>query len=357
MRDAAPKPARKSCPPGRFCSDRPSAAMTPPTSWLGGAPRAPKDFRWPLGDDGKPLHFIAQIDLSALAADPKTGAPAPGLPQDGALLVFFGDGYAIRLLGGEEVEQGAPTPPPITAPDISALGFWSRGRSFNAWAVDPVPYMSDGETHPDFIADPFEQPTDWITTWGLAALEAEMLVDALERELEHSRTFVQQRKERAAARLTPPPKHVEERLIHCGMIDEAFPPFLAELSRWRDRAKSMPPKGLIDVSALEAIFATRVSLSKKMEKNYGTRHLLPGDAASVWNKIVGDMPELARNQDFSDTPPALQHFVELKITGWRGHRLFGIEPEFPNNFEDLRLRNPILSIAADPLLGTQLEHH
>ena len=87
------------------------------------------------------------------------------------------------------------------------------------------------------------------------------------------------------------------------------------------------------------------------------RHLLAGNAEAVWAQIVRQVPEFERNQDFSNVPPVYRPLVEAKITSWRGHRLFGLEPEFPNNWEDLRGQDPIISIASDALLGTQSEHN
>jgi hypothetical protein len=46
----------------------------------------------------------------------------------------------------------------------------------------------------------------------------------------------------------------------------------------------------------------------------------------------------------------------MRETGWRRHRLFGIEPEFANNFDDLRGQDCVISIAADMLLQTMSEH-
>ncbi|MCR8550291.1 YwqG family protein [Salipiger sp. P9] len=55
-------------------------------SWYGGLPRLGAGVAWPRGDDGKPLHFLAQLDLSMVAQ----AARLPGSPQEGHL-AFFAD--------------------------------------------------------------------------------------------------------------------------------------------------------------------------------------------------------------------------------------------------------------------------
>jgi hypothetical protein len=56
-------------------------------------------------------------------------------------------------------------------------------------------------------------------------------------------------------------------------------------------------------------------------------------------------------------PPEVRGAIEVFVGAWRGHRLFGIEPNFENNAEDLRGWSCLLSVASDPLLGTGMEHH
>ncbi|MEO0032945.1 MAG: hypothetical protein RIS94_2703, partial [Pseudomonadota bacterium] len=54
-------------------------------SFFGGLPRVRNSFAWPLGADGKPLHFILQIDLAHVPASRGRDA----LPDDGLLLLFM----------------------------------------------------------------------------------------------------------------------------------------------------------------------------------------------------------------------------------------------------------------------------
>ncbi len=322
-----------------------------PTSWLGGVPRAPRSFSWPKGDNGRPLSFVAQIDLSAMA-------DAPGLPEAGALLVFTGDGYAVQVLSSAEVEQSQPVSPPWGLPDLKDLGYWGQGNRFNAWAVDPVPFISrNGEIRPSAFPDPFAQPSQWIGTWGLAALEAGVVVQALEKELRMLESRAELRRKREAEGNGGNwPAHAEQQHAHWIMMKENAPNVMAALQAWHDRAVSMPKEGPVDQEELAAVLSARMSLSGKMQNNYGTKHLMGGNAHMVWTEILKQMPAEQKNHDFSSIPPEFRPFVEAKITDWRGHRLFGLEPEFPNNFEDLRGQDPLISIAADPLVGTETEH-
>ena len=54
-------------------------------SKIGGKPDLPSDTPWPLFTDGKPLAFLAQLDLAEMA---KVGSPIKGLPIDGLLSLF-----------------------------------------------------------------------------------------------------------------------------------------------------------------------------------------------------------------------------------------------------------------------------
>lgn len=328
-----------------------------PTSWLGGVPRAPRSFRWPRGANGEPLHFIAQIDLSALAPEPTTGARPPGLPRRGALLVFIGQHYAIHVLGEADLADAAPVEAPRDLADVTELGYWGSGNTFKAWAVDPIAYLSRGEQSPEVLPDSFETPTRWITNWGIAALEADILVEALELELRLGREFVTYRRKQVAEGKTPlMARHIEERLAHCAMMEDHAPGLLAELQDWHATAAAQPPEAPIEGKALEAILARRSVLAGRMQNDYGARKLLSGSASRCWDKVAGNLPMIGGHPDFSGVPAAYRPLVDARITGWRGHRLFGIEPELPNNAEDLRGQDPLISIASDALIGTESEH-
>src|SRR4051794_35460514 len=63
----------------------PLAAGENHRSWLGGCPHLPEPFSWPQRD-GKPLHFLGQIDCAALPRDIWGGVG----PRTGWLAFFVG---------------------------------------------------------------------------------------------------------------------------------------------------------------------------------------------------------------------------------------------------------------------------
>jgi hypothetical protein len=327
------------------------------TSWLGGVPRVPRTFDWPTGNDGQPLHFIAQIDLAALKPEPSTGARAPGLPAEGALLIFIGDGYAARVLSPRDMTSAVAATPPSNLAPLSEYGFWGAGPTFNRWPVDPLACVSRGEDRPDVLPDPFATPQQWITNWGLAALEASVVHSALALELRLGREFMDwRRSQEAQGRELPSPDHIKGRIAHCTLMEAHAPQLLEALDRWGATAAAQPAEDPVDVAALARIFSERTRLSRAMADNFGARPLLEGSARVVWEKIMADSPGPRDAKDFSAVPPAYRPLIEAWVTDWRRHRLLGLEPEFPNNWEDLRHQSPLLSIGADPLLGTESEH-
>jgi predicted DNA-binding protein (MmcQ/YjbR family) len=61
---------------------------------IGGRPDLPAETEWPTYRDGKPLAFLAQLNMQGIA---KVGAPVKGLPSNGILSIFsvwgwMGDG-------------------------------------------------------------------------------------------------------------------------------------------------------------------------------------------------------------------------------------------------------------------------
>lgn len=68
-------------------------------SFLGGAPLVPEGFQWPVGSDGYPLGFIAQIDLSEITLPDLAGA-------EGILYLFYdGRGWMNALDGSEKASE------------------------------------------------------------------------------------------------------------------------------------------------------------------------------------------------------------------------------------------------------------
>jgi hypothetical protein len=98
-------------------------------SWLGGSPRLGA-VPWPRSKaDGRPLPFLAQIDLAEVAA--KIG-PSP-LPTSGALAFFVGDQPVLYVPAPQAI---AFTPVPDDAPTLEDAGY--GGTGVVAWTKDPL---------------------------------------------------------------------------------------------------------------------------------------------------------------------------------------------------------------------------
>lgn len=91
------------------------SASSPTNSYLGGTPFAPADLAWPTVG-GRPLSFLAQIDLGELHAC----LPIEWLPPGGRLLFFYdvreqpwgfkptdAEGWRVIWLGDEEIARSA----------------------------------------------------------------------------------------------------------------------------------------------------------------------------------------------------------------------------------------------------------
>ncbi len=114
---------------------------------IGGRPDLPAATEWPVYTDGKPLAFLAQINLTEIA---NLGTPIKGLPTDGLLSVFSVWGRMEEGAGDPDVpaegwqEQAGwtailHTPPQATLERRKT----PRGvNSFKAAAVESTPTLS-----------------------------------------------------------------------------------------------------------------------------------------------------------------------------------------------------------------------
>jgi len=335
----------------------PYAAPRTVSSWLGGAPHAPRDFDWPTDVDEAPLHFLAQIDLASLKPEPETGARPPGLPEDGALLVFVGRSYACRVLDARDMKRAVPIALPDRLEPIRKHGFFSEERSFTCWPIDPVAYLDtyreSGEERPAFLPDKFARPADWITNGAIAALEADLVIDSLKSELSQGEQFEQSRQQLGSA--FPDSDVITSKIRHHALMKRRAPEVIAALGAWRDAALARSPEAPVDAVQLGHLMRLRLALRDAMD-SYQPKFLLPGNPDKVWEALWWNCPELRRGGDYKALPAAYRPFVEARITGWRRHRLFGLEPPFSNNGEDLRGQDCLISIFADPLLETLSEH-
>ena len=156
----------------------PLAAGEDYRSWLGGSPHLPDPFSWPQRD-GKPLHFLGQIDCAALPGDIWGGLG----PRTGWLAFFVG--MTTRLCA--EVIYAPKLGPKRTPPAKSRFYFLPSMPGavpevydeVPKWPVevmaytdgDPDPYRSivtNPALHPKIdLGQAHFQPYDWDTFLAL----------------------------------------------------------------------------------------------------------------------------------------------------------------------------------------------
>jgi hypothetical protein len=328
------------------------------TSWIGGAPKAPRSFEWPKDTDRTPLHFIAQIDLAAVKAEPQTGLRPPGLPPQGALLVFIGKSFACRILSAAEMTAAEVLPPPADLAPVSKHGFFGEGRAFLRRPVTPTAFIDRGDERPAFLPDRFKSPLDWIVNCGIAALEAQVVIDSLKLDLRLGAEFFEI--DERLRRHDPASEYnvnevVRDKRVHYGVIERKAPGVIAALEAFRDLALAKPQDAAIDGQALGEILRLRRALHDEMHPHM-SKLIVAGRADAVWQALCQQHPRLQFGEGYDALPSCYRPFVDMRETGWRRHRLFGIEPDFENNWEDLRGKDCVISIAADALLRTESEH-
>ena len=324
------------------------------TSWLGGLPVAHEDFAWPRSAEGKPLHFLAQIDLGALGQDASSGS---GLPHSGALLVFA-DYFSYRtvLLSQAEVAAAKPVDAPEDLAPLEAIGHWSDEATFTRWPVDLVPFVDDGEGAAPAGVPGFAAPSDWITTWGMARHEAAFVLD----QHDHLHRQLAQPKAVGSAR-------DDHKALVGRILEPEFQAMIETLRRWHDLAANQPPEAAVDQKALIGLFALRKRMADGLGR-FGLVMALRGNPGAIWETLLGQgiaLPRkkrpvplitLLQHQDTKHVPPGLRDFVEVCVTRWRRHKLFGLVKNLEFNDEDRRGHDVLLTIHADELLATQREH-
>ncbi len=335
------------------------------TSWLGGAPHAPADLVWPRSPQGKPLHFHAQIDLAALVPEPVTAARAPGLPPDGALLIFADDAnYAAILLSSVDMARAVSLPEPPDLESLRTIGHWSDDSRFPCWPVDLVPFLDDGSRAGPPKGCDFADPLQWIATWGMAAHEAAYVLghcEKLQRDVERAAAAA------AATDDRPPPQRNEKVMAFLSRASEpAFRQMVEQLRGWHDLAKSMPPDAVVDALGLAAIMDKRQRLVQGLA-TFPEVLALRGRPDDIWRALLdtkvtqldkgaGRLIDCLRNRNTADVPPGLRPFVEANITRWKGHKLFGLLRDLEFNVEDRRGHDLLFAMFSDILLNTQREH-
>jgi uncharacterized protein YwqG len=126
------------------------AAIPLGASKIGGRPDLPAKTGWPVYRDGKPLAFLAQINLAEIA---KLGTPVEGLPSNGLLSIFSVWGWTGASYGDPETpndrtgffqEENGWTAVLHTPPRAKLERRKTpRGvNSFKAAAAEPTPILS-----------------------------------------------------------------------------------------------------------------------------------------------------------------------------------------------------------------------
>ena len=123
------------------------------TSRIGGPALLPPDEEWPNTADGRPLSFLAALDLAAL------GSYAP-LPTSGTLLVYCDvDFEDMDFVDGTRVFHVPGAPVPATAPDdactVDAIGL-TGARTLVPGSQDELPDRASG-TWDQLWSGPFHQ--------------------------------------------------------------------------------------------------------------------------------------------------------------------------------------------------------
>jgi len=352
------------------------------TSWLGGLPCAPDGFEWPRDpSNNKPMHFYAQIDLSELEAESETGAGAPGLPKEGALLVFIGLESAVRVISADDMKSANVLVPPDDLPTLEEYGYWTEAKTFPAWPITPRAFLDhpydedayweefDGELIPEAFRQGSKEPADWINNWGMAAFEAEQVIKGLRFPVEDAHRRFEAELQKITAQdeaakdndgAETDQASAEDRALEAiGSYAAKFltdgPAMVQELKDWKKRAEGEDPLQPIDAELLDRLFQRRLAFCENLNGTGPVLHL-KGREYDVWQQIWFGYRSDDPMVSLRDMPEAFQGFMEQRITGWRKHRLFGIEPPFSNNMDDLRGKACLISINADPLLYTQTEH-
>lgn len=136
---------------------RPDEASEPSASHLGGVPKVPADFAWPMAD-GEPLLFLAAIDCAALRGLPGSDQ----LPSSGRLAFFadsngvtaldFGFGQVCHWPDVGDVGLAAPELAPSEISPLARIAFRPLLDLPDQWSVALAPILSDGEVRARYAA-------------------------------------------------------------------------------------------------------------------------------------------------------------------------------------------------------------
>lgn len=149
--------------------------------------------------------------------------------------------------------QALEVKPPDDLAPVSELGFFSEDTAFGYWPIDPVVYLDTNGGRPDFLPDRFMHPADWITNWGIAALEVGLVIEHLERELTSGASFLKFLNDRRMAGKAPSDNDIH-RSKTAQMMSARLPGMLTAMRAWRAIAASHPQTDPVDLVRLDDIF-------------------------------------------------------------------------------------------------------
>lgn len=296
-------------------------------SWLGGGPAAPPGFVWPRDDAGRPLTFLAQIDLAELSPEPETGALPRGLPRAGALLVFVGSASACTILSPAEMAVAEPVPEPEDLPSLKEYGFFHDRRAFYPWRVTARPYLSAKGARENPFGDPLADPASWLINWGTVKMVAEKLGQ----------------KPASGLRKGPVP-------------DQRTYAHLAAIGAWLNKSEAHPATMALSEADRTAAISDFLAIANETVPIYGDPPANEKLRHVFFNALTMGHGLLARGPDLSGMPDYLATTLATWVGKFREHRLLGHEAELINLADDLRGHDCLISIAADSLLNTNTEH-
>jgi uncharacterized protein YwqG len=156
------------------------------SSYFGGAPALPRGMTWPT-NRGKPLGFMACLDLTALA---KT-FPQPWLPSSGRLLFFYDaedqpwgfdpkdrGGWAVIRVGDEPVSPSAPAADSVKR---YAIDFREIG-TYPSWERSEVEALALSDEEAEHLTDLHDSSYGGLARHQLGGFPSPVQGDTMELE-------------------------------------------------------------------------------------------------------------------------------------------------------------------------------
>lgn len=318
----------------------------------------PDEFEWPRDSAHGPLHFVAQIDLADIMAEPETGQRPASLPESGAILFFVGmrhseTEHATRVLTASEMAHAHEMHEPDDVGSLRDIGFWIDPPVFPKWPLDLQPYLDDGKTTPHVLAKPSKDPTDWITNWGLAAYETQIVIKAVEDDAVRS-VSVFDWAESQAMKQAGLSKN-DQRAKHRSTMAQERPALLKALKHFHAVASSHDPCTPIDLEMRDDIWDLRNAVAAKLD-SFAVRLALRANSAAVYRTLFREYMHRVDREDYDKVPEAYRAFLGAQISAWHNHRLFGRALPPVTYVPDLRGLDCLVSFESQDLMATETEH-